>query len=75
MNEYKGSKVLNSFLPLVLDGGEWSTSCSSCSIPVKEPWDPLNRRLGGLQSQSEHSGEDKNFLPLPGLSFTDKNQN
>jgi hypothetical protein len=28
---------------------------------------PLGRRLGGAQSQSESCGEEKNFLPLPGI--------
>jgi hypothetical protein len=27
----------------------------------------LDRRLAGLQSWSEHSGEEENFQPLPGL--------
>jgi hypothetical protein len=33
----------------------------------KSPWYPLDRRLGGFQDQSGHSGEEKNFQPLPGL--------
>jgi hypothetical protein len=33
----------------------------------KSPWYPLDRRLGGTQSRSGHSGEEKNFQPLPGL--------
>jgi hypothetical protein len=32
--------------------------------PGKEP---LNRMLGGLQSQSGRGGEEKNSQPLPGL--------
>lgn len=36
-------------------------------LPGKECWYLLNRRLGGLQNQSRHSGKQKNFLPLPGL--------
>jgi hypothetical protein len=28
---------------------------------------PLDRRLSGPQSLSGHSGEEKNFQPLPGL--------
>jgi hypothetical protein len=35
--------------------------------PGKEPWYTLDRRLGGLQSQSGHGGEKKNSQPLPGL--------
>jgi hypothetical protein len=30
----------------------------------KSPWYPLDRRLGGPQSQSGCSGEEKNFQPL-----------
>jgi hypothetical protein len=33
----------------------------------KCPWYPLDRRLGGNQSQSERGSEKKNFQPLPGL--------
>jgi hypothetical protein len=33
----------------------------------KNPWYPLDRRLGGLQSQSGSGGEEKNSQPLPGL--------
>jgi hypothetical protein len=33
----------------------------------KNPWYPLDRRLGGHQSRSEHGGEEKNFQPLPGF--------
>jgi hypothetical protein len=35
----------------------------------KEPLVPLNRRLGGLQSRSGRSGEEKNSQPLPGLEL------
>jgi len=31
---------------------------------------PLHRRLGGSQSLSEHYGEGKNFLLLPGIKPT-----
>jgi hypothetical protein len=33
----------------------------------KSPWYPLDRRLGGPQSQSGHGGEEKNSQLLPGL--------
>jgi hypothetical protein len=33
----------------------------------KSPWYPTDRRLGGPQSQSECSGEEKNSQPLTGL--------
>jgi hypothetical protein len=35
--------------------------------PGKEPWYPLDRRLGGSQSQSVHRGEEKYSQPLPGF--------
>jgi len=35
------------------------------------PWGksqyPLDRRLGGPHSQSEHGGEEENSQPLPGI--------
>jgi hypothetical protein len=33
----------------------------------KSPWYPLDRRLGGPQSQSGRGGEEKNSQPLLGL--------
>jgi hypothetical protein len=33
----------------------------------KDPWYPLNRRLGGPQSCSGHGGEEKNFQSPPGI--------
>jgi hypothetical protein len=33
----------------------------------KNPWYPLDRRLGGPQRRSGRSGEEKNFQPLAGL--------
>jgi len=33
----------------------------------KSPWHPLDRRLGGPQTQSRSSGEKKNSQPLLGL--------
>jgi hypothetical protein len=34
---------------------------------MKEPWYPLNRRLGGPQSRSGLRDEEENSQPLPGL--------
>jgi hypothetical protein len=31
--------------------------------PGKEPRYPLDKRLGGLQNRSGHSGEEKNYQP------------
>jgi hypothetical protein len=46
-----------SFLTSALDGGEWSASRPSRALPRgKDPWYPLNRRLGGPQSQSGRRG-------------------
>jgi hypothetical protein len=36
-------------------------------LPCKKPWYPLDRRLGGPQSRSGLSGEEKNSQPLPGF--------
>jgi hypothetical protein len=36
-------------------------------FPGKEPWYPLDRRLGGSQSRSGRGGEEKNFQPPPGI--------
>lgn len=46
-------------LPLTstLGGGELLTSCPGIFTLRKEPWDPLIRRLDGLQSQSVCFGE------------------
>jgi hypothetical protein len=35
--------------------------------PEKDPWYPLDRRLGGDQSRSGRDGEEKNSQSLPGL--------
>jgi hypothetical protein len=34
--------------------------------PAKELWYPLDRKLGGPQSQSGRGGEEKNSQPLQG---------
>jgi len=36
-------------------------------LPAKGPWYPLDRRMGGPQSRSEHGGEEKSSQPLSGL--------
>jgi len=35
--------------------------------PEKEPWYPLNSRMGVPQSLSGRFEEEKNLLPLPGI--------
>jgi hypothetical protein len=35
--------------------------------PGKDPWNPLDRRLGGPQNRSGHGGEEKNSQPTPGI--------
>jgi hypothetical protein len=37
--------------------------------PGKSPQYPLDRRLGGPQSRSEHSIEEKNSQSLPGIEL------
>jgi len=55
----KGEKRYSSysFLTSALDGGEWSASRPGRALtPGKDPQYPLDRRLGGPQSQSGHRG-------------------
>jgi hypothetical protein len=58
--------------PRILDlGTRWMHVFSFTPRPLylqgKNPWYPLDRRLGGPQSWSERGGEEKNSLPLLGL--------
>jgi hypothetical protein len=55
-------------LTSALEGGERSASRPGLFTPRKRtPWYPLDKRLGGPQSQSGGGGEEENFQPLPGL--------
>jgi hypothetical protein len=55
-------------LTSVLDGGEWSASRPGRFTPRgKSPWYPLDRRLGGPQTRSGRSGEEKNSQTPPGI--------
>jgi len=58
------------FLTLAIDGCEWSSSHTGHFSPGERALQyPLDRRLGGLQSQSGHGGgKEKNSFP-----FQDKN--
>jgi hypothetical protein len=47
---------------LVLDGGSGQIHTLATLSPRKEPQYPLNRRLGGPQSQSGHFGEENGIL-------------
>jgi len=63
MKMYWGVEVQHhTFLTLVLEGGEWL----SFTTQLLHPWYPLDRWLGGPQSQS-WSSEEKNSQPLPGI--------
>ena len=64
MKAYTGSGGID---PLIFDlgGGEWLTSRPGCCTARKEPLYPLNRRLGGPQSQCRCFGKENNVLPLP----------
>jgi len=33
----------------------------------KSPWYPLDKKLGGPQSQSERGGKGEQTMPLPGI--------
>jgi hypothetical protein len=55
--------------PLILDlitGWRWVVSFTPRPLYLqwKSPWYPLDKRLGGPQSQSERGGEERNFQPL-----------
>jgi hypothetical protein len=58
--------------PRILDlSTRWRWVVSFTPRPLypqgKSPWYPLDRRLGGLQSRSGRSGEEKNSQPMPGI--------
>jgi hypothetical protein len=50
-------------------GTRWSGQLHAPAAlpPGKNPLNPLDRRLGGLQSRSGHSGAEKNSEPLSGF--------
>jgi hypothetical protein len=53
----KGERKYSSFLTSALEGGEWSASRSGRALPPgMDPRYPLERRQGGTQSWSGHSG-------------------
>jgi hypothetical protein len=69
MKAYWGN---GSIVPLILDlGSRWRWVVSFTHQPLysqgKSPRYPLDRRLGGCQSRSEHEGEEKPSQPLLGL--------
>jgi hypothetical protein len=56
---------LHSFYTWPLDGAEWLDShIARFTTHGRNKWYPLNRRLGGPQSQTVLFGEGKNLLPL-----------
>jgi hypothetical protein len=50
-----------------VDGGEWSHHAPADLPPTRgnSPRNPLDRRLGGPQKRSGHSGVEKYLFPLP----------
>jgi hypothetical protein len=51
-------------LTSAVDGGEWSASHPGRFITrERTPFNPLDRRLGGPQSRSEHGGDEKSPSP------------
>jgi hypothetical protein len=63
----RGGGTAPLFLTLALDKGEWSATRPCCFTPQgKSPGYPLDRWLGGPQSQSGRCGDEKN-LALPGI--------
>jgi hypothetical protein len=60
-------KFVSTILNLAVDGGEWSASCASRSIPPgKEPTFLNGEQTGGSPSRSGNCGVEKNLFPLPG---------
>jgi hypothetical protein len=61
METFGGADVyIHVFLTSALVTGEWSASQPGCFTPLgKSPRCPLDRRLGGPQSQSGKRGEEK----------------
>jgi hypothetical protein len=60
--------------PRIIDlGTRWRWVVSFTPRPLysqgKNPWYPLDRRLGGPQISSGRSGGKKNSQPQPGLEF------
>jgi hypothetical protein len=69
METYRGNGgTVPHILDIALDGGKWSVSFTPRTLypQGKNPWYPLDRRLGGPQSRSGRGGE-KNSQPLPAL--------
>jgi hypothetical protein len=66
MKAYWGSRgIAPRFLISALDGGQWSASCHSRFTPQgKNPWYPLDTKVGGPQSRSGHGGEEKNSVSV-----------
>ena len=65
MEAYGGVDVqVHSFLTSVLDGRGWFSRFGRFTRGKKSRY-PLNMRLGGPKTQSEHFAEKNNLLPLP----------
>jgi hypothetical protein len=70
MKAYCGMDIqLHTFLTSALDGGEWSVSRPDRFTKGNNRRYPLDRRLGGPQSQAGRGGEEKNSQPLPGIEI------
>jgi hypothetical protein len=69
MKTYWGSAVI---APSILDlGTRWKWVVSFTPLPLypqgRNPWHPLNRRLGGPRSRSGYGVEEKNSQSPPGI--------
>jgi hypothetical protein len=60
-NKVGGEVKLHTFLTLLLDRQEWSTSHSKCLIP--EDWFHLTKRLDHYQNQYGHCDKEKHLCP------------
>jgi hypothetical protein len=76
MKRYLGVEVqLHSFFDL---GTRWRWVVSFTPRPLypqgKNPWYPLDMRLGGPQSRSGRGGEEKNSQPPPGIEPSNRDR-
>jgi hypothetical protein len=69
MKAYWGSESMAPRIPDLGTIWRWMTNFTSRPLypQSKRQWYPLDRRLGGLQSRSEHGGKEKYSNLLPGF--------
>jgi hypothetical protein len=65
MKAYTGSRGIASFILNLSTRWRWVVNCTPRLLyRCEEPWDPLNNRMGGLQSRPGCSGRgEKSHVP------------